>query len=392
MRFHSLIERVERDTPWNDNFSHAGFFQLANNCCGDLGSYLNVLATSLCLVDNDMQNSEKPFQVGVIVTPNFNLAATMSFLDPMRAANYLEGSNLYSWDIVSEAGGACVASNGIEISTKALHEVAIVKSDVLIVSSSWTPEVHGSTKLKAVLQLAARQKVTIGSIDTGAFIVAKAGLLKDRKATVHYEHLDAFQELYPEVTCTEALFEFDGDRISCSGGGAATDFALHIIQGVHGIALANAAARYVFHAGMRKTGSPQNPQFHEPLGTTIPVKLRAAIKTMEQNLEVPLPMGEICEAADISQRQLNRLFAQYLRKTPQLYYRDIRLDRARGFVTQTSLAMAEIAIACGFSSQVHFSRAYKERFGLPPIKDRIEGRVPFEFRAWPMHRKRSKTM
>ena len=67
--------------------------------------------------------------------------------------------------------------------------------------------------------------------------------------------------------------------------------------------------------------------------------------------------------------------------------KQIRLDRARGLGTQTNLSMAEIAYASGFSSQVHFSRAYRDRFGLPPSRDRIEGRIPFEFRAWPMHQK-----
>ena len=62
-------------------------------------------------------------------------------------------------------------------------------------------------------------------------------------------------------------------------------------------------------------------------------------------------------------------------------------DRARGLVTQTDLSISEIAMASGFSSHIHFSTVYRERFGLPPRDDRIEGRVPFEYRAWPMHRK-----
>lgn len=112
---------------------------------------------------------------------------------------------------------------------------------------------------------------------------------------------------------------------------------------------------------------------------------------MEDHLEAPLSIAMICQRLGVSHRQLNRLFANYVRKTPVLYYRDIRLDRARGLVTQTNLSMAEIAQASGFGGQVHFSRAYKERFGLPPTRDRVEGRIPFEFRAWPMHRKAAGT-
>ncbi|MEM6944615.1 MAG: helix-turn-helix domain-containing protein, partial [Pseudomonadota bacterium] len=124
----------------------------------------------------------------------------------------------------------------------------------------------------------------------------------------------------------------------------------------------------------------------EPLGASVPPKLRAAIRLMEQNLEAPIPIPEIAQSAGLSPRQLERLFGFYVCTSPLQYYRDIRLDRARGLVTQTEMPVWEIAVACGFASPEHFSRAYRARFGLPPRADRQEGRVPFEFRAWPMPR------
>lgn len=63
--------------------------------------------------------------------------------------------------------------------------------------------------------------------------------------------------------------------------------------------------------------------------------------------------------------------------------RNIRLDRAWGLVTQTEMPLAEVAVASG-SDQVHFSRAYRERFGMAPRRDRLEGRIPFESRTWPL--------
>ncbi|MEL6793812.1 MAG: helix-turn-helix domain-containing protein, partial [Pseudomonadota bacterium] len=89
---------------------------------------------------------------------------------------------------------------------------------------------------------------------------------------------------------------------------------------------------------------------------------------------------------------LTRLFAQHVGKATAIYYRDIRLDRARGLVTQTEMPLMEVAIASGFRSHVAFSRAYRARFGLSPRADRREGRVPFEFRPWPMHPRRSEPM
>lgn len=323
----------------------------------------------------------------VLVTPNFNMAATVGFIDPFRAANYLEGTMRFQWQIVSSGGGPCTASNGMTIDTIPLAEVQDGRRDFVIVSSSWAPEAYNSTPLHTSLWRWSGQGVTLGGLDTGAFILAEAGLLRGRRATVHYEHIDAMQELYPNVEVSEELFVFDGPRITCCGGAAAVDFALHIIKGTKGDRLANAAARYVFHQTVRPQGAMQSPGLAEPMGQLAPAAVKRAIGLMEQHLETPLSIPEICAAINLSQRQLNRLFARHVKKSPTAYYRDIRLDRARGLVTQTNMSLLEVSVASGFASQVHFSRAYRERFGLSPRNDRVEGRVPFEFRAWPMHRK-----
>jgi AraC family carnitine catabolism transcriptional activator len=322
----------------------------------------------------------------VIVTPNFNLAATVGFLDPFRASNYLDGSILFRWDLASATGGEVRASNGIDVRTRALREVRNQPQDIVIVSSSWAPETFNSAPLHGALLRWARAGVTLGALDTGAFILAEAGLIKGKRATTHYEHIDSLKELYVDTETSEDLFVYDPGRITCCGGAAAMDFALHIVRSMHGESLANAAARYLFHQSLRPEGTSQNPGSLEPLGTTAPNILRQAIRLMEDNLEDALPIPQICKRVRLSQRQLDRLFAQFVRKSPVAYYRDIRLDRARGLVTQTNMRLSEIAVASGFSSQAHFSRAYRERFGLAPRMDRVEGRVPFEFRAWPLHR------
>ncbi len=333
-------------------------------------------------------DAKAAFGLLVIVTPNFNLAATVGFLDPFRASNYLDGSILFRWDLASAAGGEIIASNGISVRTRALREVRNQPQDMVIVSSSWAPETYNSAPLHSALLRWARAGVTLGAIDTGAFILAEAGLLKGKRATTHYEHIDSLRELYVDTETSEDLFVYDGNRITCCGGTATTDFALHIIRSMHGDLLANAAARYLFHQSLRSQGTSQNPSSVEPLGSTAPSVLKQAIKLMEDNLEDALTIPQICKRIRLSQRQLDRLFGQFVKKSPVLYYRDIRLDRARSLVTQTDMRLSEIAVASGFSSQAHFSRAYRERFGLAPRTDRVEGRVPFEFRAWPMHRKK----
>lgn len=337
------------------------------------------------------RESSGVIELSVVLTPGFNGFATMGFIDPFRAANYLEGRKIFRWRFFSETGGVCLSSNGIGVQTEPISASEGEQPNIVLISSSWAPEAHATKKIQFALRGWARQGATVAGLDTGAFIMAQSGLLKNRRATVHYEHIDALQETYPTIQVVEDLFAFDGAFLSCCGGEAAVDFALHILQGACGAALANAAARYIFHPKLREHGTRQHPDGAEPLGAAVPTVVKRVIQIMENHLEETLTIPEICAQVDVSHRQINRLFALYIKKTPALYYRDIRLDRARGLVTQTELPMSEISVASGFASQVHFSRAYKDRFGLPPIRDRVEGRVPFEFRAWPMYRKAPKS-
>lgn len=325
------------------------------------------------------------FKILVIVTPHFNIAATMAFLDPFRAANYLEGVVRFRWTIAS-SGPTCRASNGCTLETQALGELLGEAFDFIAVSSSWTPETSATPQMLAALRKWARNGSLIGGIDTGAFILANAGLLKKRRATVHYEHIDTFKELHGDIEVSEDIFVQDGKYITCCGGVASVDMALHIISSISTVALANDAARYIFHPKLRAPTTSQSPADSEPVGSTVPEAVRRAIALMELHLENVISIAALCRRTGLSQRQLDRLFLRHVGKSPVAYYRDIRLDRARGLITQTALLVSEVAMASGFSSAVHFSRAYKSRFGLSPRDDRVEGRIPFEFRAWPMHR------
>lgn len=327
-----------------------------------------------------------PHEIVVFVTPHFNVSATTSFIDPFRVANYLTGTSRFSWSFVSKTGGSVESSSGMVIETTPLDDVRNSDPWLVLVSSSWTPERYSSRRLRTCLHKWERSGAIIGGLDTGGIILANAGLLKGRTATVHYEHIDAFIEIATDTTVSENMIVPDDRIFTCCGGTASTDAGLRFVHAVVGENIANAAARYLFHHDVRGDTQSQNPKVVEPMGYVTSGVVRGAIDIMEAHLETTLSVPEIASALNVSQRQLSRLFRQYVQKTPVEYYRDIRLDRARGLVTQTELKFSEIAAASGFNSQVHFSRAYHQRFGLSPSADRIEGRVPFEFRAWPMYK------
>ncbi len=216
------------------------------------------------------------------MTPKFNLAATTAFIDPFRATNYLEVVAFFRWQLQSESGGHVRANNGTSIETQPIDEVSPDIPDFLIISSRWEPEAHVSPPVAAMLRRAGVAGTTLGGIDTGAFVLAHTGLLKGHRATVHYELIDALQELFPDTQVEESLLVFDGARITCCGGVASGEFALHILRRLLGSTIADAAARYVSSRNIRDHNAPQNPQDSKPLGATVPDTVRWTNEVMEE--------------------------------------------------------------------------------------------------------------
>ncbi len=325
------------------------------------------------------QATNRSLTLAMILLPSFNMHATTSFIDPLRAANYLVGEHRFQWVFLSVAGGKVSASNGME-----LHTQRLVDFDRLpqwsVVSASWTPEQHQDKQLLRVLKQHARRNSTLCGLDTGAFILGYAGLLDGRKATVHYEHLNAFKELFNQVHVSDARYEWSERIVTCGGGQAATDVSLQLVQQELGVVIANSAAQYIYQPGAANDQSNGSLPWHRSTEHAFPSNLKQAIQLMQLNLEQTLSIPEIATSLNISQRQLERLFNQYLGQTATHHYLNLRLDRARGLITQTDMQIVDVAVACGFVSAVHFSRVYKKRFAITPKQDRVSGRVPFEFR------------
>ncbi len=105
------------------------------------------------------------------------------------------------------------------------------------------------------------------------------------------------------------------------------------------------------------------------LGTNQP-KLQEIVALMEANLEEPIDLDELAVYVNVSRRQLERLFQKYLHCSPSRYYLKLRLIRARQLLKQTSMSIIEVASVCGFVSTPHFSKCYREYFGIPPRDER----------------------
>ena len=111
------------------------------------------------------------------------------------------------------------------------------------------------------------------------------------------------------------------------------------------------------------------------LGSSQP-KLVEAVELMESNIEEPMTLDELATHVGISRRQLERLFQKHLQCVPTRYYLEIRLRRARSLLLRSSRSIVDIAFACGFVSAPHFSKCYRDFFGIPPREERLPRSAP----------------
>ncbi len=307
--------------------------------------------------------------IGFLLVPGFSAMAFFSALEPLRVANRLSGRPLYRWRVYSKDAEAVEASNAMRIVVDAAFGAE--RPPTLIVCSGFEPARSESRKTLAILRQFARAGVVLGALDTGAHILAKAGLLEGLRVSMHWEAAPAFREEFPDIEVTGELFEAHGRIFTCAGGTAALDLMLAMIGREHGPALAAAVSEQFIHDRIRSSHDHQRMALSARLKVTN-AKVLNAVTLMERHLEQPLSPAALARQAGVTARQLERLFAAELGVSPQRYYRELRLMRARHLLRQTDMPVIDIAVATGFSSVSTLSRRYAAHFGAPPSRDRRE--------------------
>ena len=192
---------------------------------------------------------------------------------------------------------------------------------------------------------------------------------------IHWENLPGFQEAFPKANVFADLFEVDQNIYTCAGGTASLDMILKLIGEDFDDNLVNRVCEQALTDRVRAPTDRQRLPLRARLGVQN-AKVLSIIELMEANLAEPLSLVEIADAADLSRRQIERLFRQEMGRSPARYYLEIRLDRARHLLLQSSMPVVDVAVACGFVSASHFSKCYRELYGRSPQQERADRKIP----------------
>lgn len=288
-------------------------------------------------------------------------------VEPLRMANRLGRRELYRWFLLSDGGRPVIASNGF-VFNPTLDEEQAGELDMLLVAGIDAHLRHDPRRTAWLRRLAGRG-LMLGATSTGSLLLARAGLLDGYRFTIHWENQASLREEFPGLRVSAELYEIDGRRLTCSGGTAGLDMMLHLIGRRHGLGLANAVAEQCIHPKIRQAGESQRMTVNTRLAVSHP-RLLAVIVQMESHLEQLRSCEDMADSVGLSLRQLERLFQKYLDTTPGRFYMNLRLERARLLLLQTTLSILDIATACGFVSASHFAKCYRDMFGRTPREER----------------------
>lgn len=314
-------------------------------------------------------------RIAFVLLEHFSMMAFTGAVDAIVTANLLSRTPLYRFQSISLEGGSVLSDLGISISSDAeLQTLDAEGLDLLIVCGGYRSNLSPKSAVFNRLRAIARHGATMGGLWNGSNVLAQAGLLDGYACTTHPESRAGLQESCPRVKLLPIPFVIDRDRISSAGANSALGMMLAVIRHQHGDDVVQGIEAIL--ACDRSTEEvPDRPMPVIEGSATMPDALRSIMKLMESNIEEPLEIDDLARYVQVSRRQIDRLFQRYMKTTPSRYYLELRVTRARRLLLQTNAPITTVAIACGFASAPHFSRCYRDFFGVSPSKGRAAQRI-----------------
>ena len=218
--------------------------------------------------------------------------------------------------------------------------------------------IPGGTGVEESYPDAATDSRRVGSICTGAFLLAHAGLLDGRRAATHWAFAAELAKRYPKVNVDpEPIWIQDDNFYTSAGVTAGIDLSLALLEEDHGAALALEVAR-VLVVFLRRPGN--QAQFSVSLGRQSMERnpLRELRVWMAEHLTADLSVPALAQRVAMSPRNFQRVFTNEAGKSPARYVEELRIETARRLLERTTQSMDEIADRCGFGSADVLARAF----------------------------------
>lgn len=269
--------------------------------------------------------------------------------------------------------GAVRASAGLTVQARPL--TARSQADTWLVAGVLSPlSRRVSPELPRLLEKLAPRSRRVAGLCTGAFLLAEAGLLDERRATTHWYWADALQQRHPRAQVeADRIYIADGAVWTSAGMTAEMDLALALVEKDLGAELARAVAhRLVMH--QRRSGGQSQ---HSEMLRLAPKsdRIQQALEHARRNLARPLSVEDLAQAASLSPRQFSRVFTAETGQSPAKAIEGLRLEAARLMIESSRHPLEVVARETGFRDRRHLREAFLRGFGMPPQAVRRDARA-----------------
>jgi transcriptional regulator GlxA family with amidase domain len=274
----------------------------------------------------------------------------------------------YDFRVCAAEPGRTRTGSGFLVDTSfGLDELA--RADTVIVPAVGDPRAAQPPRLVEAVRAAHDAGARVVSICTGAFVLAAAGLLDGRRATVHWMHADLLAQRYPRVTVDPTvLYIDDGDVLTSAGTAAGLDLCLYLVRLDLGAETANQLAKRLVISPHRQGGQAQYVE--APLARHDDDSLAPLLDWALEHLDQPLTIAELARRQHVTPRTLIRRFHAATGTSPHRWLLAQRVQRARWLLESTDEPVSRVAERCGLGKEVNLRHHFTRLVGVPPVSYR----------------------
>lgn len=312
---------------------------------------------------------DAPLKVGIVPTPDFTLMSLACFVEFLRLSSDESdfSRQIYcAWDLLSHDDQPIAASCGFQmLPTKRFGDPC--EYDFIIVHGGI---LRGKTPVPDALyrfvESAAAAQVPLVGLCTGQFVLAELGLLAGRRCAVHFSLLPTLRQHFPDVIgVSDAPVVIDEGIITCPGGLASINLAMHLVSNRCGKTRSHKALHYLM--ADRGFDEMQAMKQDPEIGLKcLDPRVVNAVGLMRQKIFEPSSVAEVAKGVGSTERDLVRLFRKHLNASPGEYWRTMRLNMARWMVLNSNRPITHIAYECGFTDSSHMIHWFKRAYNVTP--------------------------
>lgn len=309
-------------------------------------------------------------RIVIVASPGAQILDVTGPLEVFSTASRFLPSVSYRTQVVSSRGGSVVASCGLQFATTAIASVRYPVDTVVVAGGPETDLCNRDEQLLAQLRRLSRTSRRMTSVCSGAFLLAAAGLLDDRRATTHWRLCADLAHEFPRVTVdADAIFVNDGNVWTSAGVTAGIDLALALVADDHGAPSAADVARQLV-VYLRRSGG--QAQFSALLAAQAldSEPVRDLLSWMPDHLDDDLSVAALARRLNLSERQFRRVFKAEVGVTPAEHVENVRLEAACRLLETTQSPIGHVARICGFGAVETMNRTFRRRLNTTPGEHR----------------------